>query len=510
MTAPAARRYLELATNPQVCESFALHPVGPKRYALAQATLLPAAPVRCDESAVPTLGEFLREASGLTRAQWLTGLDLLPMSHSLETVPDARWLTGIRRAVASGGAHYSTELYAATGTDGLHHYDPAGHRLECLDSGDARDTLLTGLIDPPPYRPDLVLCLSTVFYRHAGAYGEMGYRIGCLDIGVHAAHVLATARRHRWTAMLHLRFADSALDRLLGLDSLRESVQAVITIDCHGRLSMGNSRRHRHRRRGHSLVPGVGRETSAVAPAMDGGLPLTLTLHQASGVHRPAAIPQPARLPDWPAVTATVDLPRHDPVPRIRAASARHSPVRGFEARPIEAGQLGHVLRATAAGSLTGDETTPIGLAGLFCGINHVIGVPPGVYRYVPERHALLRVGEGDRYRAFVHAAMAPLAREGFRNAAAWLLPVGDYEHWLARHGDRGYRMHTMAGGVAAQVVCDAAYGLGISARIHCDFLTGVADQILGIDTTAGQSLLVVQIGHERPSGGRPQRLLRC
>jgi SagB-type dehydrogenase family enzyme len=508
MTALAARRYLELATSPQVCEPFALHRGGPKRYALAQATLLPTAPVRSGESALPTLGEFLREVGGLTRAQWLTGLDLLPMSHSIEMVPGDRWLTGVRRTFPSGGGHYSTELYAATGEDGLHHYDPAGHRLECLDSGDSREALLASLADPPPHRPDLVLCMSTVFYRHAGAYGEMGYRIGCLDIGVHAAHVLTTARRRRWTARLHLRFADRAVDRLLGLDSLRESVQAVVTIDCPSSWSMGSSRRHRPRRRaGHSLGPGAG--TAAAVPALDSGLPLTLTLHQASGIDRPVAVAPPARPPDWPAVTATVGLPRHDPVPRTRPARARHSPVRGFSARPLEAGQLGHVLRVVAASSLTGGETAPTALAGIFCGINRVVGVPPGVYRYGPDQHVLLRVGAGDRYKAFVHAALAPLAREGFRNAAAWLLPVGDYDHWLARHGDRGYRMHTMGGGAGAQVACEAAGDLGISARIHCDFLTGVADQILGIDATRAQSLLMVQIGHERPSGIRPQRLLR-
>src|SRR3954447_21018814 len=134
-----ATRYQESVHTPtEVANPESYPPLVVKIYPGAPRHPLPWPP----EKSAHRLGRMLADLGGITRAQWLTPLDMLPFTDSFEAIPDAdplQWLV-TRRPTPSGGARYSAEWYVLAGPDsevptGVYYYDPARHDLVRLRSG---------------------------------------------------------------------------------------------------------------------------------------------------------------------------------------------------------------------------------------------------------------------------------------------------------------------------------------------------------------------------------------
>jgi SagB-type dehydrogenase family enzyme len=86
--------------------------------------------------------------------------------------------------------------------------------------------------------------------------------------------------------------------------------------------------------------------------------------------------------------------------------------------------------------------------------------VPPGVYRYVPRDHALVRRRTGDLREEL---SAAGLNQAALKRAPAVLVISGVYERTTGKYGERGMRYVHMEAGHAAQNICLQAVALDLA-----------------------------------------------
>jgi SagB-type dehydrogenase family enzyme len=143
------------------------------------------------------------------------------------------------RTVPSGGALYPLELYVVltrvwNAEPGLYHFDPLRGVLECLSPGtSARASLIEASIYPEIVESCAVALLVTgMFWRSRFKYGLRGYRFVLLEAGHVAQNVLLMCTALDLDAAPLGGFYDRAVDELLNVDGVNESVLYVV---CAGR-----------------------------------------------------------------------------------------------------------------------------------------------------------------------------------------------------------------------------------------------------------------------------------
>ncbi|WP_438489896.1 hypothetical protein [Streptomyces sp. S186] len=421
------------------------------------------------------LGTLLHAAYGLTRAQWLTALDRLPLVGDLdELAVEPGGGPVLRRPVPSVGGLYSVGLHCVL-PDGCHRYDPLHHRLLPVRSGDHRAAL--GI---PPTAEFGWVC-SVSLRTIAARYGEFGYRFGCLETGIVTAQCEVVAPSAGLRAVRAAPFDPAVAAGLLRLDPLAEPVTEVVAF--------------------HSAPSAAGAAPPAECPdksaatlrapepppgPVDALLPRTAALLRA--VHRGPA-------PDH----TTVELPRAHPFDLARGLTRRRSALGGFAQLPIKGADFATVLAAT---------TTPEDSGFLFCYVNEVTGLPRGLFRYLPGRHRLLPVSVGSLGPALADCVVQDFVREGFRNSAAGLIWATDLADGLRTHGADAIRLRYTRVGAAAHRACLAAATHGLASRLHTDVLPAELDRLLGLHTELPASALLVQLGRPAPGAARPEHRL--
>jgi hypothetical protein len=345
---------------------------------------------------------------------------------------------------------------------GVYYYDPARHDLVRLRSGDYLHLVTS--------RPaTTVLVQTNVFWRLAAKYGEMYYRLACLEAGIQVAQALVVADED---ASARLCFPDADITELLGLNPREEGVHAVV-------------------------------ELRAPVPAAYGG-PSLAAFPRAFNAHasvlatsRPGPEPLPVAPPGDDKL---ISLPHAAP-DLLTGTRTRHAAMRGFNGETMSLAALATIL--TAYGQQARWDL-PTGLVEFYCVVADVTGVPAGAYRYLPDQHQLELVGEGDPRQRLREAALAALTQQGARTANVWLLPVGDAATAEERFGPRWYRVQQAAAGAALHRACLAAAAIDVASRIQNDVLNHLLDQWFGLDGRK-RSLLVAQFGSEHPGGLRPE-----
>ena len=134
------------------------------------------------------------------------------------------------RAVPSGGALYPLELYVVTRRvtglpRGVLHLDPERRVLEVMHEGDVDDEL--GAAMPAPellVDASAVIFITAVFWRTRFKYGLRGYRFALLEAGHVMQNVLLAATVLGITAFPLGGFYDAAVEELVGVDGVDESV----------------------------------------------------------------------------------------------------------------------------------------------------------------------------------------------------------------------------------------------------------------------------------------------
>lgn len=121
----------------------------------------------------------------------------------------------------------------------------------------------------------------------------------------------------------------------------------------------------------------------------------------------------------------------------------------------------------------------------------NVSGLDIGVYRYVPSRHSMIRVLDGDRRDELCRAS---LSQPHIRDVAAVVVLAADYSRTTVKYGNRGIRYVHIEVGCAAENICLQGVSLGIGMCVTGAFDDEEVGSILNLPSNE-DPLLIMPIG---------------
>lgn len=347
------------------------------------------------------------------------------------------------RAAPSTGALYQTEAYLVAGdlpglAAGVYHFSPGDFCLRRLRAGDFRGELAAAAADDGVAGAWATIVLTAIYWRNAWKYEARAYRHLFWDSGTMLANLLATAAALGVRARVLTLFVDERVNRLLGLDPLREGSLELVPL-------------------GAGAPPPAGLAPEPITPrvvplsASEVDFPLLRRIHEASSLSTPAEVgamrhvgPPGGR----PAPAGLLPLPEP-----LRAAGRslaetimRRASTRQFARRPIGARDLSTTLFYATRG-IPADFLGAPGrrLVDLYLIVNWVEGLEAGAYCYWPEAHGLELLEAGDFRR---QAGYLCLEQALGADASAAIFFLADLGPILERFGNRGYRLANLEAGI--------------------------------------------------------------
>ena len=401
----------------------------------------------------------------------------------------------VRRMVASGGATYPAEVYAAVLGDaslpgGIYHYDPVHHALEELSTGDPGPWLRAALGREPAPVTLLVACR---LWKNSSKYTGFGYRLGCVDIGVLAGELLAAGPV---PGRIQFHFADRVLGERLGLDPDLEAVYAVVTPGIPAGFTAGRT----SPRTAEPVAAdafGMMLDRALAGQAQPGAVRLhRASLHSTAGTSLRVA---PQRLP-WTG-PATLRLPPPPPAAPARVPGVRRSAGR-FGAAPVPVDALATVLLQLVDGFPSDlPDTAPRSVQlTAYCLLNRVDGVAAGAYRYDPHSHALVAV-PGDDPSPGSSLSFRTDMGGTLRTPAASVFIFADPEPGLRVLGDRWYRILAMLAGIGVHRAAAAAAATGLGSRISFSYHPDRVRQLFRLPGSQ-VDLMHLHLGYTAPQAG--------
>jgi len=426
-------------------------------------------------------------------------------NSDLGTLPmytQANW----SRGSASGGGLYPVGVHWVNGpsgplTPGVHYYDTRHHELRRLLAGDVTGEVRSAVGEPADGY-DQFLVLGVRFWQNSFKYNSFSYHVVTMDTGALLATWRIWARAHGLHIGPAFWFDEARLGRLLGLSPEEEGVFAVVPLAWEGAdAAVG--------------TPAADAATTAVVHYADqershGNTTFetvvrmhAATLEGAADRPAPGALDTALARPVAPTDGERVPLPAPGALDTgVRdALRARRSSFGRFQAtRPLSAAGLATVLAATdAAGTLDSDTETPGAgpLTRLYVFVNHVDGVPQGVYAYDRADRSLVPLRSGSPGEFLQRNYF--LANYNLEQAGAVVVPAARTHAVLDAVGDRGYRLVNAVVGGISQVFYTASAAAGLACGVALGFDAISFTEELGLDATGEVPLLIMMVGHERP-----------
>ncbi|HEU5376994.1 MAG TPA: nitroreductase family protein, partial [Ktedonobacteraceae bacterium] len=326
--------------------------------------------------------------------------------------------------------------------------------------------------------PTLALLMSCFFWKSGYKYAEFGYRLQSLDVGVVLAQSVLVTGWEGWQPTVHYRFLDQVANQLLGLDAAYESVYALITL-CPRAAS-------RQEAASSSPLLPLERLYLQAEPGTEQGMslarwPLLEQLHRASLLTAPAALTETRHLPPIavPSGQASLPMPLPEPLALRQALYQRHSAMLYFRRGELTQQQVSTLLLESMRGYTNDLDGQPVMVQHtlLYCVINAVAGISPGIYIYHPEKRALELVQTGDM-RAALQGTLTWFSHNMW-NVSLCLFPVADYEQGFVVYGDRWYRIQNMEAGLLIQRLYLAAAALALGCQANLGYQTQRAHELL-------------------------------
>lgn len=165
------------------------------------------------------------------------------------------------------------------------------------------------------------------------------------------------------------------------------------------------------------------------------------------------------------------------------ALSLRRS-VRSYLDEPLEIKWIGQLLWAAQGITLEsrGFRTAPSAGATypleIYVAAGKVNGLQPGLYKYIPDGHSLVKVSDGD-IRSQV--ASAALGQQHVSEAPAVFIVAADYSRTAGRYGERATRYVHMEAGHTSQNICLQAISYGLGTLIVGAFNDEQLKSVLGL-----------------------------
>ena len=225
----------------------------------------------------------------------------------------------------------------------------------------------------------------------------------------------------------------------------------------------------------------------------------------------PANTAPPANVstPDQPRLTYDLPAPNTDGTVSVEKTLAGRRSQRQYSDEPITLEQLSQILWAaygisypapatpnTAAPNTASLRTAPSAGAlyplEIYAVAGNVVGIEPGVYRYIAEEHKIEMTVEGDVRRQLCDAA---LGQAMVRQAPALLVYSGVFERTAARYGERANRYVYIELGHSAQNVYLQTEALGLGTCAIGAFADEDVRRILNLPADE-QPLYIMPIGY--------------
>jgi SagB-type dehydrogenase family enzyme len=270
-----------------------------------------------------------------------------------------------------------------------------------------------------------------------------------------------------------------------------------------GRVGMGNKKLAKTGA-GHCLTGGLNRVLCMVQSGGEVKMgryywyclaTLAILLVTLGGCPQPATTPAPSQ---EQAEVIKLPEPRHDSDVSLEQSLLERRSVRDYSGQPLTLQEISQLT--WAAQGLTdprGFRTAPS--AGglypleLYLVAGDVEDLPPGVYRYQPDGHQLVKTGDGDKRAGLAEAA---LEQEWVEEGAVDFVFTTVYERTTGKYGERGIRYVHMEAGHAAQNLCLQATALGLGAVTIGAFYDEQVSRLLNLPADE-QPLYVIPVGRK-------------
>lgn len=188
-----------------------------------------------------------------------------------------------------------------------------------------------------------------------------------------------------------------------------------------------------------------------------------------------------------PAETIQLPSPEHESDTSVEEALLSRRSVREYRDQPLGLAELTQLLWAAQGitdqnrGFRTAPSAGGLYPLELYVVIGDVEGVAPGIYKYRPPAHDLVRVGQGD-----VREQLSDVAVEQrwVEEGAAVIVFAAVYERTTEKYGDRGIRYVHMEVGHAAQNVYLQAVSLDLGTVFVGAFFDEDLKQLLHMEET--------------------------
>lgn len=190
--------------------------------------------------------------------------------------------------------------------------------------------------------------------------------------------------------------------------------------------------------------------------------------------------------------------PRHRSDTSVEEALLNRRSVREYADEALTLAEVSQLLwAAQGITDRSGFRTAPSAGAlypiEVYLVVGDVTGLLPGVYRYVPDEHEILRVAPQDRRDELAEAAVD---QEWVKEAAVDLVFTAVPERTTSKYGDRGIRYVHMEAGHAAQNVYLQAETLGLGVTVIGAFDDDRVHEIVAASAQE-QPLYVISVGRK-------------
>lgn len=181
----------------------------------------------------------------------------------------------------------------------------------------------------------------------------------------------------------------------------------------------------------------------------------------------------------------------------LEEAIAKRRSERSYKGDPMTLAHVSQLLWSAQGITLTTRGFRAVPSAGatfpleIYIVSGRVNRLRPGLYKYIPARHSIIKVNDGD-YRD--RLAEAALSQHMIKNAPVSFVIAADYERTARRYGDRAPRYVHMEVGHAAQNLNLQAISLGFGAVMIGAFQDENVKKVLELPQNE-QPLYIIPVG---------------
>ena len=397
------------------------------------------------------------------------------------------------RAASATGALYPIELYVVTGDlprldAGVYHFDPLNFSLSKIRPGDYRQAF-AGASEESVLVAPATLVFTSLAWKNAWKYQARSYRHWYWDAGVMIANFLATSNATRVRVKLVTGFMDDEVSRLLALQKDKEATVALAPV---GISEQG------HKAATQSPIHDLSPNVSPLSPS-EVEYPEIWKLHYASSLQNHNELiswlenkptkREPNKVVGQLFPLSSSDRPGGRTLSRV---ILQRGSTRKFSRDPVKFSQLSSILKASMT-PLPVDYSGGGVLLDAYFIANAVDGIPSGSYVYRPDQHAVeqLQPTKENSRRASAYLALEqPL----FGDASIVFFLMADLEEFLAKLGNRGYRVAQLEGGIIAGRIYLSSYALGLGAS-GSTFYDDAVTEFFSPHAKGKSTMIVVAVG---------------